>query len=139
MDIIVRNLSAFPVNRGETDVWAMRHAAKVLNHGQVLATFPEGTRSNGRGLGVAKTGTARLALDAQCPIIPMAITTSDQFLKRFPHRTRVHIQLLPALRAKPNETPLALTDRLMFTLAQALPEEMRGVYLEMPRGFAIKK
>jgi 1-acyl-sn-glycerol-3-phosphate acyltransferase len=139
MDILIRNLSAFPVNRGEKDAWAMRHAAKVLNHGQVLAMFPEGTRSNGRGLGVAKTGTARLALEAQCPVIPLVVTGSDHFLKRFPHRTRVHIQLLPALRAKPNETPLALTDRLMFTLAQALPEDMRGVYAEMPKGFAMQK
>jgi hypothetical protein len=35
----------------------------------------------------------------------------------------------------PGETPLALTDRLMFTLAAALPVEMRGVYAEMPKGF----
>jgi hypothetical protein len=39
------------------------------------------------------------------------------------------------LQPKINETPLALTDRLMFTLAQALPEEMRGVYAEVPEGF----
>jgi 1-acyl-sn-glycerol-3-phosphate acyltransferase len=137
MDAIIRNLSAFPVNRGEKDLWAMRHAAKVLNHGQALAMFPEGTRSKGRGLGVAKTGTARLALDAQCPIIPMAVTGSDQFFKRLHQRAHVHIQLLPALFPRSNETPLALTDRLMFTLAQALPEDMRGVYREMPKGFAM--
>jgi hypothetical protein len=28
---------------------------------------------------------------------------------------------------KPGDGPLVLTDRLMFNLAQALPEEMRGV------------
>lgn len=139
MDLVIRNLSAFPVNRGEKDQWAMRHAAKVLNHGQALAMFPEGTRSKGRGLGVAKTGTARLAIEAQCPILPMVVTGSDQFFKRFPHRTHVQIQLLPALMPKTNESPLALTDRLMFTLAQALPDDMRGVYAEMPKGFAMKK
>lgn len=139
VDLLVRNLSAFPVNRSEKDVWAMRHAAKVLNHGQVLAMFPEGMRSKGRGLGVAKTGTARLAIEAQCPIVPMAIIGSDRFFKQFPQRAKVYIQLLPVLRPKANETPLALTDRLMFTLAQALPEEMRGVYAEMPKGFAMQK
>src|SRR5687768_7643635 len=30
MDLIIRNLSGFPVYRGEKDLWAMRHAAKVL-------------------------------------------------------------------------------------------------------------
>ena len=135
MDLAIRNLSGFPVNRGETDVWAMRHAAKVLAHGQTLGMFPEGTRSKGRGLKVAKTGSARLAIEAHCPILPMAIVGSDQFFKRFPRRTRVQITLLQPLLPKLGENPLALTDRLMFTLAQGLPEEMRGVYAELPVGF----
>lgn len=135
MDLLLRNLSAFPVNRGEKDVWAMRHAAKVLAHGLPLGMFPEGTRSKGRGLAVAKTGTARLAIEANCPILPVAITGSDVFFKRFPRRTRVQITLLPLLMPEPGESPLALTDRLMFTLAQALPVEMRGVYASVPEGF----
>jgi 1-acyl-sn-glycerol-3-phosphate acyltransferase len=138
MDLVIRNLSGFPVNRGETDLWAMRHAAKVLAHGQMLGMFPEGTRSKGRGLKVAKTGSARLAIEANCPILPMAIIGSDKFFKRFPHRTRVQITLLSPLLPTPSESPLALTDRLMFTLAQGLPEEMRGVYAEVPEGFKIK-
>lgn len=135
LDVIIRNLSGFPVNRGEKDLWAMRHAAKVLNQGQMLGMFPEGKRSNGKGLAVAKTGAARLAIDAVCPIVPMIILGSDQFFKRFPRRARVQITLLPPLMAKSGENPLALTDRLMFTLARALPEEMRGVYAEVPEGF----
>lgn len=138
MDLVLRNLSGFPVNRGEKDEWAMRHAAKILAHGQTIGMFPEGTRSKGSGLKVAKTGSARLAIEAHCPILPMAVVGSDQFFKRFPHRTRVQITLLPPLMPKPNERPLALTDRLMFALAQGLPEDMRGVYTEVPEGFRIK-
>ncbi|MCI0552788.1 MAG: 1-acyl-sn-glycerol-3-phosphate acyltransferase [Anaerolineae bacterium] len=137
MDVLLRNLSGFPVMRGEKDLWAMRHAARVLKHGQMLGMFPEGTRSKGKGLGVAKTGAARLAIEADCPILPIAIVGSDRFFKRFPRRTRVQISLLPPLIPKQDENPLALTDRLMFTLAQALPEDMRGVYAEMPEGFKI--
>jgi hypothetical protein len=51
---------------------------------------------------------------------------------------RVRIEFLPPLLPKPGENPLALTDRLMFTLAQSLPENMRGAYAEMPRGFAMQ-
>ncbi len=135
MDLLLRNLSGFPVQRGEKDQWAMNHALKILRHGQVLGMFPEGTRSKGGGLKVAKTGTARLAIEADCPIIPMTVVGSDRFFERFPRRTRVQITLLPPLLPKPNESPLALTDRLMFTLARALPLEMRGVYAETPQGF----
>ena len=45
MDWLLRQLGAFPVYRGEKDQWAMRHARVVLEHGQVLGMFPEGTRN----------------------------------------------------------------------------------------------
>lgn len=137
MDLFLRNLSSFPVNRGEKDEWAMRHAAKVLKHGQTLGMFPEGKRSKGKGLTVAKTGVARLALDANCPIVPLAVVGSDQFFKRFPHRTRIQITMLPPLTPGPGENSLSLIDRLMFTLAQALPQDLRGAYSEPPRGFTM--
>jgi 1-acyl-sn-glycerol-3-phosphate acyltransferase len=135
MDLVLRNLSGFPVNRGENDQWAMRHAATVLKHGQTLGMFPEGKRSKGKGLSLAKTGAARLAIQANCPIVGMTVTGSDRFFKKFPQRTPVQITILPPLWPKSGESPLVLTDRLMFTLAQALPKEMRGVYAELPKGF----
>lgn len=135
MDWALRNLGAFPVHRGEKDGWAMRHAYKVLERGQALGMFPEGTRNKSRGLGVAKTGTAKLAIESQSPIMPMVIIGSDQFFTRFPHRTPVTIKILPPILPGSGETPLALTDRLMFSMAHALPENMRGVYAEIPTGF----
>jgi len=134
-DVLFRNLGAFPVSREKKDPWAYNHALKVIAHGQTLGMFPEGTRSQGRGLGVAKTGVARLAIETNTPIIPMTLTGSDKFFTHFPRRTRVTVGLLPPILSHPAETPLALTDRLMFALAAALPAEMRGVYAEMPKGF----
>jgi len=134
-DALFRNLGAFPVSRDKKDAWAYNQALKVLAHGQTLGMFPEGTRSKGRGLGVARTGVARMAIETDTQIVPMAVVGSDKFFKRFPRRARVTVNLLPPIFPNPNETPLALTDRLMFTLASALPSEMRGVYAEVPKGF----
>jgi len=134
-DVLFRNMGAFPVNREKKDPWAYNHALKVLRHRQTLGMFPEGTRSKGRGLGVARTGVARMSIETDTLIVPMAIAGSDKFFKRFPRRARVTVRLLPSILPRPGETPLALTDRLMFTLAAALPSEMRGVYAEMPEGF----
>jgi len=53
--------------------WAMGHARRVLENGQTLGMFPEGTRNKGRGLAVAKTGTARMAIEAKSPIVPMVL------------------------------------------------------------------
>ncbi len=135
MDVALRDVGAFPVYRGEKDQWAMKHARKVLEHGQALGMFPEGTRNKSRGLGVAKTGTARLAIDTKSPIVPMVLIGTDRFFKSFPHRANVTVNLLPPLQPHPGETPLALTDRLMFSMAAELPEDMRGVYAEIPKGF----
>ena len=128
MDWILRELGGFPVYRGERDEWAMRHARCVLENGQVLGMFPEGTRSKGRGLGPARPGTARLAIDAGSPIVPLAVLGSSHFFRRFPQRTRVRLRYLPMLVPEPSDTPQELTDRLMRTLAAALPAGMGGIY-----------
>ncbi len=125
---IFRNFGAFPVYRGEKDAWAMRHARKVLDAGQVLGMFPEGHRSKGKGLGPAKTGSARLAIEASCPIVPMAVTGTDQVLRAFPRRANVPVSFLEPMRAEPAETPEELTDRVMSRIAAALPPDMRGMY-----------
>jgi 1-acyl-sn-glycerol-3-phosphate acyltransferase len=135
LDPLLRVLCAFPVNRGEKDEWALRHAYKVLVHGQTLGMFPEGTRSKGSGLAVAKTGTARMAIEMNCPIIPVIVVGTDQIFKKFPRRTDLTIKVLPPILPNSNDTPLSLTDRLMFSLAAGLPESMRGVYAEIPKGF----
>jgi 1-acyl-sn-glycerol-3-phosphate acyltransferase len=135
LERVYRELGAFPVNHNGKDEWASRHAVKVLNHGQTLGMFPEGKRSKGKGLGVARTGTARLALEANCPIVPMALIGTDGFFKRFPFRTVVTVRVLPPILPKPGESALALMDRTMFTLAENLPQAMRGVYAERPKGF----
>jgi 1-acyl-sn-glycerol-3-phosphate acyltransferase len=134
-DVVFRNMGAFPVSRDKKDAWAYNHALKILAHGQTLGMFPEGTQSRSNGLGVARTGVARMSIETNTMIVPMAVTGSDKFFKRFPRRARVTVSLLPPILPNPGETPLALTDRLMFTLAAALPPEMRGVYAEMPKGF----
>ena len=125
---LFRDFGAFPVYRGEKDDWAFRHAVKVLKAGQVLGMFPEGHRSRGGGLGPAKTGSARLALEAHCPILPMALTGTDHFLSALPRRRHVRVLFLPLIHAQRGDTPEGLTDRLMYALAAALPEHMRGVY-----------
>ena len=128
-------MGAFPVHRKGKDIWALNHARKALNHGQTLGMFPEGTRSRGTGLGLAKTGTARLAIEANVPIMPMAIIGSDRFFREFPKRNPVTVILSEPIFPKEGEDALALTDRVMFSLAANLPRGMRGVYAETPEGF----
>lgn len=62
-----------PVKRGKQDVDSMKRSLKVLNNGEGLGLFPEGTR---RGLekGVkVKNGAAFMALRTGKPIVPVGV------------------------------------------------------------------
>ncbi|MDD5093343.1 MAG: lysophospholipid acyltransferase family protein [Dehalococcoidia bacterium] len=75
--IIVSAFGAFPVQRGAADREALRKALKVLEDGGVLGMFPEGTRSTDQRLGKATVGAAFIAVHSGAPILPVAISGSD--------------------------------------------------------------
>lgn len=82
---ILRAGGAFKVRRGEGDVEAMRTAVELVRDGEIVVMFPEGTRQT-KGL-VKKhtarphTGAARIALAADAPLVPAAISGTDRLLR----------------------------------------------------------
>lgn len=127
---LFRRLGAFPVYRGERDEWALEHARSILRRGEFVAMFPEGTRSRGRGLAVARPGAAKLAIEMQVPLLVVSIDGVQNLFKRPFHRTRVEVVIAPPIFPAEGDLPLALTDRIMFTMAAHLPPELRGVYVD---------
>jgi len=69
-------LCAFPIKRGQGDRNALRIAGKLLNSGEVLGLFPEGTRSKTGDLLPFHPGAALFALRSRAPIIVMYIEGS---------------------------------------------------------------
>jgi 1-acyl-sn-glycerol-3-phosphate acyltransferase len=90
--LLVR-LGAFPVRRGRSDADALETARVVLEQGGLLALFPEGTRiRDPEELGHPKRGAGRLALETGAPLIPAAITGTEQlFLGPIPKPRRVQV------------------------------------------------
>lgn len=69
----MKAVGAFPVRRGEGDVFAMELARRLLDAGKPVVVYPEGTRYRGSlELGPAKRGAARLALELRAPVVPAA-------------------------------------------------------------------
>jgi 1-acyl-sn-glycerol-3-phosphate acyltransferase len=68
-----------PIDRsgGDTAQRQLAAVAELLAHGQLVAIFPEGTRSRDGALHKGRTGAARLALDVGCPIFPIGIVGTD--------------------------------------------------------------
>lgn len=69
---ILRSFGAIPVNRRDVSTKTIRTAMKVLNEGNQLILFPEGTRKQSLDETAAlKNGMALFALKTNSPIVPM--------------------------------------------------------------------
>ncbi|MFR9781016.1 lysophospholipid acyltransferase family protein [Micromonospora sp. MS34] len=85
---VLTGLGAIPVERagGRAALSAFDAAIPVLKAGDLVAVYPEGTRSPDGRLYRGRTGAARLAVAAGVPLIPVGVTGTD---KAQPIGTRV--------------------------------------------------
>jgi len=132
----LRKLGGFPVHRGQIDLEAMRQAYRALAGGGVLVMFPEGQRSRTGGLQVALRGAAQIAVRANVPVLPVAISGAevlDRFRSWF-RRPKVMINIgqpfnLPAGDGTVSREELnEFTARIMSAVAARLPVSYRGEY-----------
>lgn len=82
MDWVITKAEAFPVRRGTIDREALRHALAVLERGDLLGIYPEGTRSTDHQVQSARAGVVLLAKQSGAPIIPVAITGMERVFRR---------------------------------------------------------
>ncbi|MCB0948273.1 MAG: 1-acyl-sn-glycerol-3-phosphate acyltransferase [Mycobacterium sp.] len=68
-----------PIDRSDADSAqsALTTAERIVGEGKLLGMYPEGTRSPDGRLYKGKTGLARLALQTQVPVIPVAMIGTD--------------------------------------------------------------
>ena len=119
---------AIPVDRNTRNPEAYKAAVDALRAGQVVGIFPEGTRHVGE-LGPAKTGVARLALEAGVPVVPAAFAT-DRFWppgKKVPDlRETVYINVGAPRRfegdARDEAIARKVTDEVMADVKRLLDE-----------------
>jgi 1-acyl-sn-glycerol-3-phosphate acyltransferase len=133
--LLYRVFGCIPVRRFEADLRALRKSQEALRREHVLGMFPEGTRSDGRGLQRAEAGTALLALRSGTPVLPVAIwgTEGIRLPRDFFRCTHVHVVFgepfrLPRGERLSKERVQQAADEIMRHIAELLPPEYRGVY-----------
>src|SRR5262245_53585350 len=91
-------MGAFPIRRGESDEESMATALALLERGEAIVIFPEGTRIRTGSLATPKRGVGRLALQSGAPVVPIAITGSERARRGWRIKpVKVHVRCGPAL------------------------------------------
>jgi 1-acyl-sn-glycerol-3-phosphate acyltransferase len=96
---ILNSLGAFPVDRGVGDRAALDTAREILERGDCVVVFPEGTRIRSAALGEPRRGIGRLALETGVPVVPIAVIGSEHVRCGWRIRPRkVRVRVGPPLR-----------------------------------------
>lgn len=84
VNAFIRKMGAFPVNRGHSDIGAVRTSIQSLKAGFHLLIFPEGTRVRQPGKVSVKGGAAMIAIRSGVKMLPVFIGTTKKLFQRVP-------------------------------------------------------
>jgi 1-acyl-sn-glycerol-3-phosphate acyltransferase len=136
----MRGVGQLPVDRsgGRASEAAILTGVQVLNAGDILGIYPEGTRSPNGILYRGKTGLARMALEAKVPIIPVAMINTYEIQppgKIRPRLKRVGIRVGKPLKFDRYEgleddrfVLRSVTDEVMYELMTLSGQEYVDMY-----------
>jgi len=134
---LMRGYHAFPVVRHSPDRTALRRAFDLLKQGSAVVLFPEGHRSENARLLRAEPGAGFIARRSGAPLLPIAITGSQNVLGRhqmIPRRAEVEMtfgQPFQLPERNRDGSPMdhqQSADYLMTKIAELLPLENQGEY-----------
>lgn len=116
---IMAALGGIPVRRGAADRESMRTTQELLEGGDPVLVFPEGTRQTGNRVCDLFDGATFLAARTGARVVPVGIAGTEAALppgKRFPRRTRIAIVVAPPLDPPVGEGQrLSVPQRREFT------------------------
>jgi len=125
-----------PIDRDEIDREAFRQMLEVLTQGKILVIFPEGTRSKDGQMLPGKPGVATLVMKSGAKVLPVGFHGYENFWENLKQlrSTNFHIKVGTPFHINMNGDALsrdvrqAVTDEIMYKIAELLPEHYRGHY-----------
>lgn len=82
---LLKKAGVFAVERGKSDVGAVKEAIKCLKGGDKLLLFPEGTRHKDGTIDESgKTGAAMFSVRTGTPLVPIYIPAEKRWFRRTP-------------------------------------------------------
>lgn len=140
--LLMRVANVIPVRRdgGSASEAAIVAGIDALKAGQVVGIYPEGTRSPDGRMYRGKTGVARMAIEAKCAVVPIALRGTNEIMpigSRFPKTIpgRIHIEFGEPLRFERHEDRprdrfvlRSVTDEIMYEIMMMSGQEYVDEY-----------
>lgn len=102
LGFLIHHVGAFPVRQKTADRAALKKAVELLQAGEVVGMFPEGTRNpHPEELMPAEPGAGIIVLRAQTPVIPVALINTEKLLP--PHSVFLKFSQVKVVYGKPVE------------------------------------
>lgn len=118
----ISHLGAFPVKRGGVSKESIRLSLKLLESGEMLLIFPEGTR-NVDGRETAKRGAVHLAFKTGAPIVPAAITGTFRPFSKITVRFGEPVEMSREREQATAEAQRAATEKVMEAIHRLTGQE----------------
>ena len=134
--IIFQALGQVPVDRsgGRRSESAIRTGLKLLEEGQCIGIYPEGTRSPDGRLFKGRTGIARMAIDSGAPIVPVAMFNTAEIQPTgqvVPKVRRVEMVFGEPMYFTGDSSDLALLRQVTDEIMRGIQKISGQVYVDM--------
>ncbi|QJU52257.1 lysophospholipid acyltransferase family protein [Herbiconiux sp. KACC 21604] len=148
--LFFESIGAIPVDRSSTTAAqdSLDRGREVLEASGAFAIYPEGTRSRDGRLYKGRTGVAWLALTTGSPIVPVALTGTQELLPvdaTVPRIRPVTVQFgepidpAPYGEAGSARARRRLTDDVMAAIGSMSGQELAGAYNEPPATTVVER
>jgi 1-acyl-sn-glycerol-3-phosphate acyltransferase len=143
MRTLLTTVGAVPIQRGTAGAAqeALDAALAILGDGLAFGIYPEGTRSRDGRQYRGRTGVAWLALTAGCPVVPVALSGTQDIQpvgSRLPRIAKITVRFGKPLDfshlqgAKPGPARREATDAIMAAIHELSGQELVPRYNEPP-------
>ena len=129
-------VGGFPVERGTADRAALRACQEVLERGEPMVMFPEGTRQHGPVVDpdLMHAGPAFVAARAGVPIVPLGIAGTDHAMPGGSMLIRpVRVVMVVGEPIRPPEVDGRIPRRMVDELTERLRIGLQGCFDEAQR------
>ncbi|MGE0215711.1 lysophospholipid acyltransferase family protein [Mycolicibacterium sp.] len=138
---LIRHTGTIPVDR-QAGAGAYAAAVTALRRGEIVGVYPEATISRSFELKEFKTGAARMALEAQVPIVPLIVWGAQRLWTKDHPKSLGRNKIPITVAVGESIAPTGTVDELLVAMREEMSELLHGAqagYTHPPGAFWVPR